>query len=186
MPFNMTIRPVAVALIAAASFALFFSFARTQAAEADAGQCKGANSHNRAVAANAMFCLINKARTERGLPALGHDARLGRVARRHSHHMVAYRFFGHVSPKAGKLVTRVKRSGFAPRNRQWWAGENLGFGTGGARSARRIYVGWMNSAIHKQAILYPHFKRMGIGVVKGTPMEGRRGRAFTYVVTFGG
>ncbi len=184
MPFNMTIRPVAVALIAAASFALFFTLARTEAAEA-AG-CRGASSTNRAVAAHAMFCLINRARTSRGLRPLGNDGRLGRVARRHSSHMVSYRFFGHVSPKAGKLVTRVKRSGFAPRNRQWWAGENLGFGTGGARSARRVFVGWMNSQIHRQAILYPHFKRMGVGVKRGTPMEGRRGRALTYVVTFGG
>lgn len=183
MPFNMTIRPVAVALLAAASLALLASLVRVDAAHA---ACSGANSTNRAVAAGAMACLINEARVSRGLPALASDARLHRVAGRHANQMVRLRFFGHDSPRSGGLVARVKRSGFPPRNRQWWCGENLGFGTGSARTARRVFVGWMHSSIHRKAILYGHFKRMGVGVSRGTPTTGPRRRALTYVVTFGG
>ena len=183
MPFNMTIRPVAVAL-AAASLALIFAFASTGAAQA-AG-CKGTSSTNRAVASKAMACLINRARAARGLPALRADNRLRRVASRHANQMVRMRFFGHNSPRNGGLVARVKRSGFAPRNRQWWCGENLGFGTGRLRAARPVFNGWMNSKIHKDAILYGHFKRMGVGTFRGTPQGGARRGALTYVVTFGG
>ena len=184
MPFNMTIRPVAVALLAAASLALLFAFTSTDAAQA-AG-CKGSSSANRSVAAKAMFCLINRARTARGLPALRADYRLRKVASRHANQMVRLRFFGHNSPRAGGLVTRVKRSGFAPRHRQWWCGENLGFGTGRLRGATSVFRGWMNSSIHKDAILYSHFKRMGVGVYRGTPQGGPSRGALTYVVTFGG
>jgi len=183
MPFNMTIRPVAVALIAAASLAVLAMMVRADAALAAACQGQSATKNRRA-AAGAIFCLINRARTSRGLPALRHDGRLARVAGRHAGQMVRFRFFGHQSPRSGGLVTRVKRSGFAPRDRQWWSGENLGFGTGRKGSARGMFVGWMRSAIHRKAIMYPRFTDMGVGVVRGTPRGGRRG--LTYVVTFGG
>ena len=183
MPFNMTIRPVAVAL-AAASLALVLAFSSADAAQA-AG-CKGSGSAKKSTATKAMFCLINRARTARGLPALRHDNRLRRVASRHANQMVRMRFFGHNSPRNGGLVARVKRSGFAPRHRQWWAGENLGFGTGRLQGARKIFTGWMNSQIHRDAILYGHFKRMGVGVYRGTPQGGPQRGALTYVVTFGG
>ena len=183
MPFNMTIRPVAVALLAAASLALLFMGLRAEAAHA---ACKGGASAQKAKAARAMFCYINSARRARGLPALRNDFRLKRVAARHAGEMVRMRFFGHNSPRSGKLVTRVKRSGFAPSNRQWWAGENLGFGTGRAQGARRVFVGWMGSPIHEKAILYRNFNRMGVGVSRGTPMGGPQRGALTYVVTFGG
>jgi uncharacterized protein YkwD len=182
MPFNMTIRPAAVAVIAAAS--LFALLALSRADVADAAGCPGENAKARGTAGNAMFCLINRARTRRGLPALQNDGRLARVAGRQSFQMVHMRFFGHNSPASGGLVHRVKRSGFAPSDRQWWCGENLGFGTGRAQSAARVFSGWMHSTIHEHAILYGHFKRMGVGVARGTPEGGRSG--MTYVVTFGG
>ena len=181
MPFKLTIRPVAVAVVAAASLSVLLAFAPNAA---HAAGCQGQNSTKRGVALRAMACLINQARASRGLRPLGIDMRLQRVAKRQAHQMVRYRFFGHDAP-AGGLTQRVKRSGFAPKNRQWWCGENLAYGTNRKRNARSIMYGWMHSAIHKKAILYPHFSRMGIGISPGTP-GGRAPRALTWVVTFGG
>jgi uncharacterized protein YkwD len=181
MPFKLTIRPVAVAVVAAASLSVLLAFAPNAA---HAAGCQGKNSTKRAVAIRAMACLVNQARAARGLRPLSIDYRLQRVARRQAHQMVRHRFFGHNAP-AGGLSQRVKRSGFAPKNRQWWCGENLGYGTNRKRSARSIHYGWMHSAIHRKAILYPNFSRMGIGIARGTP-SGPSRRALTWVVTFGG
>ena len=181
MPFKLTIRPAAVAVIAAASLSMLLAFAPNAA---HAAGCQGQNSTKRSVAAVAMVCLINQARASRGLRPLGLDARLQRVAKRQARQMVRYRFFGHDAP-AGSLTQRVKRSGFGSPNRQWWCGENLAYGTNRKRNARSIMYGWMHSAIHKKAILYPHFSRLGVGVAPGTPSGPSRG-ALTWVVTFGG
>lgn len=146
-----------------------------------AAACRGERSRNRAEAARAMFCLVNYERTRRGIPPVRYDARLARVARRHASHMVRFRFTGHNSPIAGGLVRRVKRAHVVSAHRRFWVGENLGWGS----PALLIHQMWMRSAIHKKATLYRHFRRAGVGVVRGTPV-GSRYRESTFVVTFAG
>ena len=136
---------------------------------------------NRASAAAAIVCLNNQERARRGLHTLALDSRLSRVARRHASHMVRYSFTGHVSPKAGSLLSRVKRARAVSTSRRFWVGENLGWGA----SAYRVHKAWMRSAIHRKATLYRHFTRVGVGVVRGLPRGSKR-RSLTYVLTFAG
>ena len=143
--------------------------------------CRGERSKSKRAAAAAMLCLVNYERQRRGIAPVRHDARLARVAGRHARDMVRFSFTGHVSPARGKLVTRVKRARAVNRRKQFWVGENLGWGG----SALAIHRAWMRSAIHKQATLYRHFTRAGVGVVRGLP-NGSKTRSLTYVVTFAG
>src|SRR5688500_15876990 len=160
-----------------AAVALVFSLAIPAAQAA----CRGERSKSKRAAASAMLCLVNYERQRRGIAPVRHDARLAKVAGRHARDMVRFSFTGHVSPARGKLVTRVKRSRAVSRNRQFWVGENLGWGG----TALPIHRAWMRSAIHKKATLYRHFTRVGVGVVTGLPF-GSKNRGLTYVVTFAG
>jgi len=54
---------------------------------------------------------LNAARRARGLPPLKSEARLARVARRHSEEMRRSDFFGYVSPTRGSLREQVLRAG---------------------------------------------------------------------------
>ena len=143
--------------------------------------CRGDRSKSKRAAAAAMLCLVNYERQRRGIPPVRHDPRLAKVAGRHARDMVRFSFTGHVSPARGKLVTRVKRARAVNRRRQFWVGENLGWGG----SALAIHRAWMRSSIHKKATLYRNFSRAGVGVVKGLPF-GSKTRSLTYVVTFAG
>ena len=143
--------------------------------------CPGDRSTSKRAAARAMLCLVNYERQRRGIAPVRHDARLARVAGRHARHMVQFSFTGHVSPRSGGLMARVKRARAVSRTRQFWVGENLGWGG----SPLPIHRAWMRSAIHKKATLYRQFKRVGVGVVTGLP-HGSKRRGLTYVVTFAG
>ena len=173
----LSARSTFVAVLAAlAAFAMLAASA--QPAQA---RCKGDRSMSKRAAASAMFCLINQERAKRGIPGLRHDAKLARVAGRHARHMVRYSFTGHVSPKSGGLVKRVKRAHVFSRSRAYAVGENLGWGG----SAYAIQRAWMRSAIHKKATLFRSFTKVGVGVVRGLP-HGSKRRSLTYVVTFAG
>lgn len=169
-----------VAFAAIATLIASALLATAAAPPAHAG-CYGERSKSRAKAARAIMCLVNQERARRGISTLRYSSRLSKVARRHAKHMVRYSFTGHVSPRSGSLITRVKRARAVNRKRRFWVGENLGWGG----SAGAINRAWMNSSIHRKATLYRKFRRVGIGVVRGLP-NGSRRRSLTYVVTFAG
>jgi uncharacterized protein YkwD len=172
------LRSLLIATIAAMTAAVLLLIANAPTAQA-AG-CRGEHSRNRTLAARAMFCLLNQERTRRGIPPVRFDGKLAKVAGTQARDMVRFRFTGHDSPKHGGLLQRVKHSGAVSRTRQFWVGENLGWG-GTPLPVHRM---WMHSPIHKKATLYRHFRRAGVGVVKGQPFAGHRG--LTYVITFAG
>ena len=152
-------------------------------ATASARACPGANSQrlSKGTAGIVVFCLVNRERTKRGLPALRPSFRLGKVARVHAGDMVRYRFLGHNSPARGGLVKRVKRSGYG-RSRGFAVGEILAYGSGRYSRPSWIVRQWMRRPIHRKAILYRSFRVMGVGLARGMPS--RRGRGRSFVVTF--
>jgi len=143
--------------------------------------CPSERSQNRAAAINGMMCLLNQERTKRGIAPVRWDGRLARVAKRHAGDMVSFSFTGHNSPARGGLLARVKRARAASRHRQFWVGENLGWGG----TPLAVHRAWMRSAIHKKATLYRKFRRVGVGVVRGLP-NGSKYSGLTYVVTYAG
>lgn len=180
MTFTMPIRAAAALAVAAA---VLLAGLALQPASADAA-CRGAGSSNlsKGQASRAFVCLINKERARRGLRKVRGNRRLARVATLHARDSVRYRFMGHTSPKRGSLTRRFHRSGYRPGRGRVYFGEILGAGSGRLSSPRRIVRAWMNTSIHRTAILYPRFRRLGVGIAKGMPTNRRRGRNF--VITF--
>lgn len=159
---------VGVVLAAAPTFAHAQSAGLTLAA----AYCEGAETPivQSSVAASraALACLIDDTRRQRGLSGLKYDDRLGRAARDHAVDMVRRDYFAHTSPGGSGVKDRLRRSGW-PTGGDWWAGEVLVTGTGGASTPRRLLTAWLMSPPHRAILLSERAARIGIGVARDTP-----------------
>lgn len=131
---------------------------------------------------DAILCLHNQIRTQRGLPALGTDGKLRRAAAGHSADMVRARYFEHTTPQGVTMVDRIMRTGYVRPNRGWEVGENLEWGTRDLATPRGAVQAWMQSPGHRANILRRGYEELGVGISLGTP-DGSAGA--TYTVDFG-
>jgi uncharacterized protein YkwD len=179
VPVKLAFRSVALTAVIAVIAVLGLS------GTASAQGCAGAGSTklSKGQAGQVVLCLINQQRARRGLPGLGGNGTLARIAHVHARDIVRYQFIGHDSPAHGSLLQRVKRSGYG-RNRRLTFGEILGAGMFKWSTPRSIVREWMKRRIHRTAILYPKFRYMGVGVVRGMPSHGRKRSGRSFVVTF--
>jgi uncharacterized protein YkwD len=106
----------------------------------------------------AMLGLINRTRSEFGLPALEFDAKVAAVARKHSQDMQKGRFFAHNSPTNGSLQDRLERGGIRARRYAENLASNRGLGD--------AHQGLMDSPGHRKNILDPEVTRVGIGIAR--------------------
>ena len=81
-------------------------------------------------AIDALLCIINERRAERGLSAVQASGLLGAAAVRHSGDMVARKFVGHTSANGDSFRARIRRTGYARKNHNALFGETLTWGTG--------------------------------------------------------
>ena len=168
------LRRLAVPLVAACSLT---GAAATPASAAS--PCSAATT-----ARTATVCLINAERSAHGLRALKLDAKLDRASRRHSQDMVAKSYFAHDSASGTRFSARIARTGWMNGRARWSVGENLAWGSGTQASPGSIVAAWMKSPGHRQNILSPRFRVIGIGIANGTPISATAGA--TYTTDFGG
>lgn len=105
-----------------------------------------------------MLAMVNRERRERGLVALHWDGRLAAVALAHSRDMLARNYFAHEDPEGRSASYRVGKAGIT----YTILGENLAF----AKTLPQAHKGLMNSPGHRENILRPEFRRLGIGIVR--------------------
>jgi uncharacterized protein YkwD len=149
--------------------------ALTGAAGAHVRSC--ARAHTRIAAASraemrtAVVCLVNRQRTERGLPRLSSSGRLNRSAQGWTNEMVSHRDFSH----GADFASRISAVGF-----DWsTVGENI---AGGFRTPASVVDAWMASTGHCQNILNPVYKNVGTGLSGGASISGASG---TWTEDFG-
>ncbi len=135
-------------------------------------------------AVDATVCEINEERARRGRAPLRENPSLARAATRYSRVMVARRFFGHVTPWGEDLRDRLLGSGYVSRAEPWHGAENLGWGTGALSTPAAMVTGWMESPGHRANLLDGRWRRLGVGVVAGTPRRTRIAGA-TYTLLLG-
>jgi uncharacterized protein YkwD len=102
--------------------------------------------------------MTNLARRQNGLTPYVADADLTEVARQHSLEMFHLAYFAHDSPTYGTPVDRLRRAGID----YGVAGENIAY----APSVALAFRGLMQSPEHRDNILSPDFRRIGIGVAQ--------------------
>jgi uncharacterized protein YkwD len=193
MTLNLTSALRALTLSVLAALAIL----ATSAAPASADQGPKAQSAVTACPAAAMdpsrgnlrslrrttLCLLNRERSNHGLPRLRGNRRLHRSAARYSRDMVRRKFFSHVSPGGSSPTDRIKSSGYLRGAGAWAIGENLAWGGGSLASPLGTVRAWMNSPGHRANILSRNFREIGIGIALGAPA--RVGDAATYTTHFG-
>lgn len=119
----------------------------------------------------ALVCLINRYRTERGLPPLSVSPLLNRAAQGWTDTMVSKDEFG-----SGDLGARVRAAGVNYST----AGENIATGL---RTPRQVFRAWLASTYHCQNILSPTYRQVGTGVIP-RPVRGYASHAATWTQDF--
>ena len=132
---------------------------------------------------DALLCLHNQVRAERGLPSLRRNARLARAALSHSTAMVKEGFFEHTGLDGDTFVDRILAARYVKRNDAWTLGENLAWGTGELSTPAEIMRAWMNSSGHRANIVKKAYREIGIGIRLGVPSD--PGVGATITATFG-
>jgi uncharacterized membrane protein required for colicin V production len=115
--------------------------------------------------------LINKERQVLGITPLTWSEDLAEVARTHARDMWNRKYFGHLSPQGKDIGDRLS---FA-KIKYSTAGENLAL----APTVASAHKGLMNSEGHRENILSPRFKEVGIGAID----NGVYGKMFVQIFT---
>lgn len=115
-----------------------------------------------AAIADQSLQLVNRARGDEGLSALGADDGLSRIAREHSRAMRDHGFFGHTDPDGTGLRGRLARQGVVFSA----AGENLAQVGGTSDPAGAAHEQLLESSEHRRILLDPRFVSAGVGVAR--------------------
>jgi uncharacterized protein YkwD len=118
---------------------------------------------------------LNRDRTAAGLPALSRDDRLAAVARSHAEEMRRTHVVAHISPTTGSAGDRVR----AAKIKTSVVLENVARAYG----VNEAHDGLMNSPGHRANIMSSVATHIGIGVVFGEEVSGRREMFITQVFT---
>jgi uncharacterized protein YkwD len=119
-------------------------------------------------AERAVIRLVNESRAEHGLRPLKVSTPLCRAARAHSAEMLSRGFFSHLSYNGESQSARVARFGYALKGRTSWStGEVIGYGTGTAGTPQAIVTAWLQSKPHRDVLLNPSVRDVGVGRASG-------------------
>jgi uncharacterized protein YkwD len=126
-------------------------------------QCAGADSTTSSTTLRtlraAVTCLINRQRTQRGLPALAVSDQLNRSAQAWTNTMARTGRFTHGPRDA--FAKRISADGYVWQS----AGENI---AAGFETPRLVVAAWMTSTDHCRNILDPSYRDVGNGESNGT------------------
>ncbi|HET9508626.1 MAG TPA: CAP domain-containing protein [Gaiellaceae bacterium] len=127
---------------------------------------------------------INRVRVAHALRPLRVSPSLRTAARGHTHAMIAHGFFGHDSLDGTAFSVRIKRHYTSRGWATWSVGEAL-LSTSGMRIVRPTVVvdAWLRSPSHREIVLSPAWRDVGIGVLYAPTAPGAFEGAEAVVVT---
>jgi len=157
-----------VALVALA-VALGVAPGGTQAATSPAFSIAAANQLERPVLVE-----VNRVRRDHGLGPLRASSQLGAAADAHSRAMGRFGFFAHESRDGSPFHERIARFYEPGGGGGWSVGENLLWSTPGL---------WMRSPGHRQNILTPRWREIGLSAVSVSAAPGVFGGRDVVIIT---
>ncbi len=117
----------------------------------------------------------NQQRTQNGLPPLIENQILDRGAEAKAADMFAKNYWAHFAPDGTSPWYFFNKAGYG----YLYAGENL---AKNFDSSNQVVTAWMNSPSHRENLLNPKYRDIGIGIMNGT----LQGEQTTLVVQFFG
>lgn len=103
----------------------------------------------------------NQKRGEKGLAPLTINTKLNEAAQRKAGDMFAFDYWAHTSPSGRNPWTFFQEVGY----KYIYAGENL---ARDFQDSGSVVEAWMNSPSHRDNLLNPNYKEIGLAVVNGT------------------
>ena len=104
--------------------------------------------------------LVNEERAKHNLQPLEIDEILMKLSREKSEDMYTNNYFSHISEKLGAPADVIRSNGLEFT----WMGENI---AKGQTTPSEVVQGWMNSKGHRENILSPNAKYIGVGYFGG-------------------
>jgi uncharacterized protein YkwD len=104
--------------------------------------------------------LVNQERAKVGADPLKINEQLDLAADQHTLDQASLNKMSHTGSNGSNMGDRIKNAGYVFSS----AGENVAYGFGDAAA---VMNGWMNSEGHRQNILNPSYKEIGIGYAQG-------------------
>jgi len=120
---------------------------------------------------SSISCLINDERASYGLQPVTPSDQLRDAAMSHSREMISQSYFEHTSPAGLTFMERIEATGYMRGARAWTVGENLVWGTGPLSTPQALVTAWMNSPPHRENLLRPTYREIGIAALPGTPVS---------------
>jgi uncharacterized protein YkwD len=154
----------------------------SQACPRDDVQPTSATSYDSAMS---LVCDMNQMRAQNGLRQLKWDWRLWTAAQNHAADMAAQSYFAHVSLDGRNLEDRIWPTGYIPKTVTWVLAENLGFGTNMLSTPSSIVEGWMDSPEHRENLLDPELRDVGVGLAQGDVLPDETLSGTIFVADFG-
>jgi len=112
------------------------------------------------VSKNVLFNLVNETRQEKNISPLKEDPLLTLAAQMKAKDIIERQYFSHSDPQGSPPWEWLKKAGYDFRI----AGENLAIGF---LDSEEVFNAWENSYAHRENLMNPRFKEMGIGIAKG-------------------
>ena len=125
---------------------------------------------------------LNATRAAHGLRPLVISGALENAAVTHSRELIQAGVFQHDSPDGTSFVQRLKHFYSPSGYSSWTAGENLLYNTADIDAETAIRA-WLDSPPHRENMLNPDWREVGIGSVHASTAGGTFGGAPTWVIT---
>jgi Cysteine-rich secretory protein family len=127
---------------------------------------------------------INAVRAGYGLGSLTMSEQLNSAAQGFADVLAETSTFGHVSPDGRTLADRVGPTGYLTGRASWILSENLAWESRPLSTPENVTSEWLNSPSHRENLLDPDLREVGIGIADGTP-AGMHQPGTYYVADFG-
>lgn len=114
-----------------------------------------------AASSSSLISLANSSRAEAGLGSLSSNGQLESAALAKANDMLTNQYFAHTSPQGKNPWDFIKAAGYS----YVYAGENLSIGYS---DNTELHNAWMNSPTHRENIMSPNFREIGIAVLEGS------------------
>jgi len=151
-----------------------------------------ANANLQPTAANlaqidaATFCLIEQVRVAHHLHPLRLNLPLQSVATGQTRDMVTGDYFGDDSLSGKTPMQRILATPYPSGAARVNSAQNIGWATGPLATPAAMVAAWMSSTPHREIILTPRFRDIGVGVTPAAPSSLSQGLAgATYTLEFG-
>ena len=121
-------------------------------------------------------------RAANGLRPLSLSPQLAAAARQHTSEMLAKGYFAHESFGGGPFSERLQRFYAPGRSGRWSVGENLLWSSPDVQAKRAVEL-WMASPGHRENILAPAWREIGIAAIHANTSVGAFGGGAVTVIT---